>query len=62
MKDSFKKVIGEFDRIIVEKEFTSESVYLHMDVGNGVERVTMIFRSEEALRDLQYALHRLLEG
>lgn len=61
MKRSFRKVMGDFDTITVEKDLTSDWVDLHMDVGNGVKRVTMTLRSEEAVRDLAYALQRLLE-
>lgn len=59
----FHKSIGTFDRIEVKSiGDSSEWVDIVMHVGNDVQTVTMTLRSDEAVRDLHYAIGRYLDS
>lgn len=63
MRAPFRKSIGgDFDRIDLDAGGHDGSDWLHlvMRVGSDVERVQMTLRSDEAVRDLHYALGRYL--
>ena len=57
--DWSKTICGDFDRIdLVSHKYNYFQI--EMRVGHDVERVRMQLRSEEAIRDLHYALGRYL--
>lgn len=63
---SFSKKIGTFDAIELGKSAGTDWTQLNMFVGgpdreNAASVVSMQFRSEESLRDLRYAIDRLLD-
>lgn len=61
MRRPFHKTISpDFDRIDIITSGESEWLTIEMRVGNDVERVRMQLRSDEAVRDLHYALGRYL--
>jgi hypothetical protein len=61
MGDGFRKSLGgDFDRIDVWSLPGSDWLEIEMRVGLDVERVRLTLRSEEAVRDLHYALGRYL--
>jgi hypothetical protein len=55
-----KTVGGDFDRIDLSSVRGSDWLKLEMRVGSDVERIVMELRSDEAVRDLHYALGRYL--
>jgi hypothetical protein len=56
-----KTVGGDFDRIDISAGGSDEWLTIEMRVGWDVERVRMVLRSTEAVRDLHYALGRYLD-
>lgn len=55
-----KSVCPGFDQIDLQSLENSEWLTITMRVGGDVERVTITIRSDEAVRDLHYALGRYL--
>jgi len=57
MRTSFRKVIGEFDRITIASSYNSEWLDIQIEIGNGQVVVNRIcLRSDDAVGDLYYAL------
>lgn len=56
----FYKTMGEFDRIEIRSHGNNDWLDIIMHVGHDVETVKMTLRSDEAVRDLHYALGRYL--
>lgn len=55
-----KSVGGDFDRIDLSSTNDGHWLTIEMRVGYDVERIRMELRSDEAVRDLHYALGRYL--
>lgn len=51
----YRKTIGDFDRIVLEAN--GDWATLTMHVGYDVEIIRMEFRSDDAMRDLQYVVN-----
>lgn len=64
MRSGFHKTVGSFDRIELSASGRDGSEWLDLTihVGLDAERISMTFRSDEAVRDLHYALGRYLES
>lgn len=58
-REPFSKSIGTFDRIEI-KSVGSDWLTLSQHVGNDARIVDMVFRSDEAVRDLHYAISAYL--
>lgn len=63
IRSPFHKTMGSFDRIELNHEAHPGSEWLDitMHVGLDAKRITMTLRSDEAVRDLHYALSRYLD-
>lgn len=59
-RSPFFKAMGDFDRIELKAGGYDDWLTLTMKVGANVEEVSMTFRSDEAVRDLHYAVGRYL--
>ena len=61
MSKAWSKTIGgDFDRIDLSSGMNSDWLKIEMRIGFDVQRVSMTLRSDEAVRDLHYALGRYL--
>lgn len=61
MREPFHKTIGgDFDRIDLDCAGGFDWLTMEMRVGHDAERIRMILRSDEAVRDLHYALGRYI--